>query len=316
MYGSATQIDRGLQTPFSDEMTVGFERELAPEVSLKITYIKRDYRDQLQDRDINHQMRFFQGQPIDSIGQLTPSGGGTDANFSRTGDGRPDLYINNFFFNQIFRLGNINSSRYRGIELQVTKRLSRKWQMDASYTYSRNVGFADSFYSNLGDDPANQGQTFGYQTDDQRHVLKFNAVTYLPHDWQVGGTASWSSGLPYSVFSQLLSLDNFDYPQFRFLYGYTPDRVAPGSNSRPFTPTRRNDQRNDPVLNINLHADKAFVLGKLNSKLFMNVENVLNKDNLRIFAYEPAAPDRGGRLQVISERNFGRRFSVGFQFEF
>jgi len=41
-------------------MTIGFERELAPEVSLKITYIKRDYRDQLQDRDINHHMRFFQ----------------------------------------------------------------------------------------------------------------------------------------------------------------------------------------------------------------------------------------------------------------
>jgi len=199
--------------------------------------------------------------------------------------------------------------------VQVTKRLSRKWQMDASYTYSRNVGFADSFYSQLGDDPANQGQTFGYQTDDQRHVVKFNGVTYLPHDWQVGGTASWSSGLPYSVFSQLLSLDNFDYVQYRFLYGYTPDR-ADAAGQRAFVATRRNDQRNDPVLNINLRADKAFVLGKLNSKMFVTIENVLNRDYLRIYAYEPAAPNRGGRLQVISERNFGRRFNVGFQFEF
>jgi outer membrane receptor protein involved in Fe transport len=304
---STTQVDRGLQTPFSDELTLGFVRELAPEISLSVTYINKNYRDQLQDRDINHSLRFHDGAPLDAIGKLLVSGG-SGASSTRVKDGRPDLYIHNFFFNGIYHLGNINQSHYHGIEVQVTKRLSRKWQMDASYTYSRNVGFADSFDSANGDDPATVNQTFGYQTDDQRHVVKFNAVSYLPHDWQVGGTASWSSGLPYSVVSTFLSLDNFDFPQFRFLYGYTP--------GTDFVFTRRNDQRNDPVLNINLHAEKALVLGKLNSKLSMDVLNVLNSDALRIFTYEPAASDRGGALQIDSERRFGRRFQVGFQFEF
>src|SRR5439155_22365286 len=164
-------------------------------------------------------------------------------------------------------------TRDKGIEVQVTQRMSRKWQMDASYTYSRNVGYADSFYDQVGDDPANAGQTLGYQTDDQRHVVKFNAVTYLPHNWQVGGTASWSSGLPYTIISNFLALDNFDYQQSRFLFGFTPERPDQ-NNQRAFHLTRRNDQRNDPVMNINLQAENAFVLGNLNSKFSMTIKNV------------------------------------------
>src|SRR5262249_16551479 len=122
-------------------------------------------------------------------------------------------------------------------------------------------------------------------------------------------------GLPYSVISTFLAFDNFDFPAFRYLYGYTPDRPD-ASGSRNFIPFRRNDQRNDAVLGINLHADKAFVMGKMNSKLFLDVENVLNRENRGIYTYERAFSDRGGALQVNSERDFGRRFQVGFQFEF
>jgi outer membrane receptor protein involved in Fe transport len=315
---STSQIDRGLQTPYSDEMTIGFERELAPEVSLKLTYINKKYREQLQDRDINHSIRYTSdGTPLDQIGRLLTSGGaGGDSTSSRVQDGRPDLYIHNFFFNGIYHLDNSNSSKYQGIEVQVTKRLSRKWQMNASYSYSRSLGFADSFYDFVGDDPANRDTVYGYQTDDQRHVVKFNASSYLPKDWQIAGTASWSSGLPYSVVTGFLALDNFDYPALRFLYGYTPDRPDPATGQRNFIPFRRNDQRNDAILEINLHADKAFVLGKMNSKLFLDIENVLNRDNLRIYYYQPSASDRGGALQNIAERDFGRRFQIGFQFEF
>src|SRR6185436_17013894 len=51
---SAFQIDRNISTPYTDELTLGFERELAPELSLSVTYIHRDFRQQLQDVDLNH----------------------------------------------------------------------------------------------------------------------------------------------------------------------------------------------------------------------------------------------------------------------
>jgi hypothetical protein len=314
---SASQVDRGLQTPFSDELTAGFERELAPELSLSFTYINKKYRDQLQDRDINHSLRYFDGKPLDALGILLPSGGsGGGASATRIKDNKPDLYIHNFFFNQVFRTSNINRAIYHGVEVQLTKRLSRKWQMDASYTYSRTLAQAGAFESFLGDDPATVNQEYGYAEDDQRHVVKLNAITYLPKDWQVGGTMTWTSGLPYSVVSTFLALDNFDFPQFRLLYGYVPDRADPLTNTRDFNILRRNDHRNDPVFNIDLLARKSFVMGKLNSKVNLTVQNVLNRDNLRIFSYEPAAPNRGGALQLDSERDFGRRFQVGIEFEF
>ncbi|HKQ98988.1 MAG TPA: carboxypeptidase regulatory-like domain-containing protein, partial [Candidatus Polarisedimenticolia bacterium] len=70
---SVTQVDRSLQTPYCDEWTIGFERELAPELALAVRYIDRNYRDQLQDIDLNHQVRIdpASGLPLDRFGGLT-----------------------------------------------------------------------------------------------------------------------------------------------------------------------------------------------------------------------------------------------------
>ncbi len=47
-------VNRNLQTPYQDELTLGLERELWQETSLKLSYIKRKFKDQFQDVDINH----------------------------------------------------------------------------------------------------------------------------------------------------------------------------------------------------------------------------------------------------------------------
>ncbi|HEU4402867.1 MAG TPA: hypothetical protein VFT43_12245, partial [Candidatus Polarisedimenticolia bacterium] len=212
-----------------------------------------------------------------------------------------------------------NEARYHALEFEVTKRLSRKWQMEGSYTYSRALGSAESFQSSLGDDPSSIHNQFGYLNYDQRHQVKFNAVTYLPGDWEVGGTFSWSSGYPYSIIERFLSLDNYDYPQFRTLFGSVqriPVANDPNHRGYRFVDSRRNSQRNPSWYNIDVRGEKAFVIGHMSSKVFLTVENLLNTDDLRIFTYEPTAPDRGGALQLDSTRRFGRRFEVGFQFEF
>jgi outer membrane receptor protein involved in Fe transport len=308
---SSAQVDRGLQTPFTDEWSIGFERELAPEISLRLSYISRKARLGLQDRDINHEVRFTDdGEYQDTLGRLS-FGGGSQLG-TRVGNNVPDLYAYNFFFNQIFRFGNYNTSEYDGIEVQVTKRLSRKWQMDASYTYGRAQGFAESFDAELGDDPATTPYEYGYLDYDQRHIVRFNGTTFLPGDWTVGGILAWSSGLPYSAITQVFDLNSFDYGQNRTLFG----RVVPGNQGAVFVPERRNSRRNDPILNINLQATKSFVIGRFNSKLFLAVDNVLNTDNLDVTAYVPDNPNRDANLQLIAERDFGRRYSVGFQFEF
>ncbi|HKB08745.1 MAG TPA: hypothetical protein VKF61_10745, partial [Candidatus Polarisedimenticolia bacterium] len=299
-----TQVDRGLQTPFADELTLGFQREIAPEVALKVTYVNRKYRRQLQDRDINHSLHYGpDGRPVDIIGGHLDSG-------AQVSDGRPDLYVHDFFFNQIFRVENINEARYSGIEVELVKRLSRKWQLQASYAYSRATGAAEEYLSGLGDDPSTVQDEFGYLDYDQRHVLKLNAAAYLPRDWQLGTIMMWESGLPYSIVDRFVAGDNLDYIQFRTSYGYVPD------DNSGYVSVRRNSERNRPTLNINLRAQKAFVMGRLNSKLFVSVDNLLNSDDLRIFSLDRGADNRAASVQIDSERRFGRRYELGFQIEF
>ncbi len=300
---SVAQVDRGLRTPYADELTLGFERELAPEVSLKVTYINRRYRDQLQDKDVNHVMRLLpNGEPIDLFGNL-------DHGYP-IADGRPDLYVVNPFFNQVLEIGNFNSARYTGIEVELTKRLSRRWQMEASYTYSRAVGAAEDYLSSLGDDPSVVQHEYGYLDYDQRHVVKANLAVYLPHDWQVGAVASRASGLPYSIVNEFVALDNLQYSQFRTFYGYV-DR----DKSR-FVFLHRNSERNPAVLNINLRAQKSVVIGRLASKLFFSVENLLNSDDLTILRVNSHVDPMTSLPQFDSVRRFGRRFEIGMQVDF
>jgi hypothetical protein len=301
---SAAQVDRGLGTPYSDELSIGFEREIVPEMSLALTVIDRRYRDQLQDVDINHELRYdASGRPLDVIGAFAYDKYGTPR---RRSDGRPDLFIHNYFFNQILLLGNFDSARYRGVELRLTRRLHRRWQMEASYVYSRAQGSAESYQSGLGDDPAVRETEYGYLDYDQRHIVKWNGVFYLAHDWQVGGAATWSSGLPYSNVDTFVSYDNYDFGQDRLLYG---GPALDASGDPVFVPQRRNSERNAAFLNIDLRAQKSFVIGRTAARLFLTVDNLLNSDDLDVNLRYP-----GG--QVEAERRFGRRFEIGMQVSF
>ena len=321
---SITQVDRGLRTPFDDELTLGFDREIAPELAVSLTFIDRRFRDQLQDIDVNHFLLEDPetGRLMDRIGHLEflPGSTGQAVVSTQMPDGRPDLYIDNFFFNQVLRIGNFNEARYKGIELALRRRLSRRWEMQGSYTYSRAVGAAEDFQSLLGNDSSTQEWEFGYLDYDQRHVIKLNAAIYLPRDWQMGVASSWSSGLPYSIITRFFALDDADYIQYRTRYGFS----APDQGRLQFVGERRNSQRNDPVLDINMSLRKSFVVGRKAGSLFIEVFNLLNKDDLRIYSYQPGEFDRSNRddptplsrLQIDGVRRFGRRFQLGIQFEF
>jgi len=146
-------------------------------------------------------------------------------------------------------------------------------------------------------------------------------MTYLPHDWQLGSSLTWASGLPYSVISRFFSHDNEDYLQLRTRYGFTVDDPTVG---RRFESERRNSERNDATLDINLNLRKTFVMGHTSAAAFLEVFNLLNANDLRIFTFEPnkGKPTPASSLlpvnplQIDGERRFGRRFQVGIQLSF
>jgi hypothetical protein len=317
---SPLMVDRNLATPHTDEWTAGLQRELAPEVLVSVRYIHRDFHDQLQDIDINHHFEInpATGQPYDDIGTID-CGTGVCGAFP---DGAPDLYVENFFFNRGFSLGNYNEQRYRAWEIEFVRRLKRNWQMEASYTYSTARGDAESFLSVLGDDPSMAEYEEAYLDYDQRHVIKFNAVAFLPGDWRLGGTILWSSGLPYSYVNHFNDADDAGYFQSRLIFGHL------GADGGGFTSERRNIHRNPASYLINARIMKSFVVGKSAASAFLEIYNLLNSDNLRVYQVEqvprkviflsPLGPPVfiPATSFLVGERDFGRRFQVGFQIDF
>ena len=177
--------------------------------------------------------------------------------------------------------------------------------MEASYTNSRTQGDAESYLSDNGDDPSLAEFEPGYLDYDQRHVVKFNAITYLPRNWRIGGTAQWASGLPYSVIDRFNAQDDVGYVQSRLAYGHFDPAVG-------FVAENRNSHRNHAVYTFNARAQKSFILGKTSASAFLEVFNLLNTDDLRIFTLQPSR----GSLQANEERRFGRRFQLGLQIDF
>jgi hypothetical protein len=194
--------------------------------------------------------------------------------------------------------------------------------MEASYTYSTARGDAESFLSILGDDPAMAEYEEAYLDYDQRHVVKFNAVAFLPGDWRLGGTILWSSGLPYSYVNHFNDADDAGYYQNRLIFGRL------GAEGVGFTPETRNLHRNPASYLINTRVMKSFVVGKSAASAFLEVYNLLNSDSLRVYQVEqvplrliylsPLGPPViiPPTSLLVGERDFGRRFQVGFQIDF
>ncbi|HET6373652.1 MAG TPA: hypothetical protein VFG76_10115, partial [Candidatus Polarisedimenticolia bacterium] len=148
-----------------------------------------------------------------------------------------------------------------------------------------------------GDDPQTTDDEEGFLDYDQRHLLRFQAVTRLPHEIAVGTAIQWSAGTPYSVISTVIDQDS-----------------TGNQNFRTFFPTRqRNDQRNLSAWQIDGRIEKGLVMGKVRGAAYLIAENLLDADTLTIHSYNLAAFNG---VPLDPERDPGRRFELGLMFDF
>lgn len=323
------QVDRSLRTPYVDEYTAGFSREIAPETSVTFTYIRRHYRDQFQDVDVNHfgrdlgtvktggcyrQTANSPLQPVDptldgvfddctgTFRTITVVQDGVETRRRvELSDGVPDLFIYNPFFNQVLRVGNYNESEYKAYQLELVRRLHRNWQLEGSYVWSKAIGQAEDYASALGDDPTSAKDEIGYLDYDQRHFLKVNLTTQVPL-WNVrlGSSFSWASGLPYSIVAVVPALDSARF------FGTT--RVEYNQSRRLFPTGQRNDQRNEGYWLFNVNAKKDFTVGKMNIETAVEIFNLLN--NKYVIVDQVRNGGTSARVYI------GRQYQVGAKISF
>jgi hypothetical protein len=395
-------VDRNLATPYQDEFTLKLERELWPETSVGLTYIRRKFRDQIQDvnvnvdsgdlgrcvRQTNQQMPHLEPSPGtstrscsatpvecqadsdcptgetcgfffdlgepggwltdpytgvtypdtdpgDGDGFLDPVTGSTDDNCTgrlavvvvgedpcqpedpfcdsiqvvRRPDDRPDLYLQNPFWGDVFLIGNSNSIDYEAFVLELARRQYRGWEMNASYTWSEARGDGEDFFQELGDDPTLRDNVFGFQSYDQTHVVKLNATTVTPWGVRLGTSVTWQSGLPYSLLLERLSLDS--QAPITNAFG------AEGSRPRQLYLTgSRNDQRNASYWNVDVKVTREFRLATdMQLQLSAEIFNLLDDDTYQVYnPYFGRGVQVNGRNEAF--RRFGRRWQVGMRLTF
>jgi outer membrane receptor protein involved in Fe transport len=338
---SADMVDPDLETPYQDELFLSFEREIATETVLKLSYIDRRYRDQLQDADINR----FTGDlgrcrlataarpvPIETVSELelpefAPGDGIVDDCVGATvavpdntpfrntvflprPDGIADLYVANPGWVDLLLVGNSNSADYDAWVLEVIRRQYRNWELQFSYTWSESIGDGEDFLQEYGNDNALSEDERGYQSDDRRHVVKLTTTTIPVSGWRLGGALSWRSGLPYSLLVEELSLDAIP-PAYGGLGAGTPARPR-----QVYVDGQRNDKRNDSFWNLDLKLVRDLRFARsVGAQVSAEVFNVFDDETYTI--YNPALGI--GRIvngESEAYRREGRRWQLGLRVAF
>jgi hypothetical protein len=226
-------------------------------------------------------------------------------------DGITDLYTANPGFGEVLEVGNSNSADYSAVVLELIRRQYRGWEMQASYTWSKAEGNGEDFRQFfIGTDPSLLDNEFGYQSNDQRHVVKAVATSVTPWGFRLGGAVTWQSGLPYSILSQQLSYDAVP-PQYLSFGSFQPGRV------RLTYPTGvRNSERNPSRWQFDVKLTKEMRVGRRGFlQLSAAVFNLFNDGSYSI--YNPEL-ESGRQINGINEarREFGRRWQLGLRFGF
>ena len=263
-------IDPNLKDPKNDEIMLAFQRELAANWSFNIDWIQRWFRDQTVNQDCFglpcDQTATTAYQPTRIVTDFGPD------NIRGTGDDRtltfydvkPQYLGKDTFFHT--NCGNNSPiecvQRYKALEISVGKRMSNRWQMQASYVWSRFRGDLPLDYTdpNRQIDFVRSGATWAQgatlnTSPDQPHAFKLLGSYQAPLGVTVGANFQALSGLPYD---RNLSVG--------FAQGTANIRVEPFGAYRA-----------DPLRLLSLRADKSFrINGSRRASFVAELHNVLN----------------------------------------
>jgi hypothetical protein len=181
--GRVNRIDPGLEQPYSDEFTIGLERELAPNLSAGVAYYRR------------HNRRLFSGinlaVPPEAYTPVTvagPEGPATAFNQAPGTLGRADRVITN--------IPGLEDT-YNGVELTVTKRMADRWQLLGGLTIGRDEGVYDRGLNDDFNDPnLNTNREDSRIGQDSTYIGKLVGTYVLPRAINVSTNLRYFTGQP------------------------------------------------------------------------------------------------------------------------
>lgn len=262
--GSVTGYDpNGVDWPYSDEITAGMETQLPGAVRMGAMFYYRTNRKQLGQVNTL--------QPASAYTKYTitiPNGpGGTIANPKPL---QADVYNISTAANSL--AANIRDNvdyldtNYKGVEVTMTKRFSKKWQMQMGFTLGKNEGGV-SGGTDL-NDPNNTRFPTGIVGNDSEQALRLSGSYTLPWDIDLAGSLVANNGYPYvSTYSLTRAA--------AAAQGITLTRAT-----QTIQLSKRGDERYDNVYLLDLRFSKRFRFGSRSFSPQVDIFNLANADTV------------------------------------
>jgi hypothetical protein len=187
--------DASYATPSAVHVSIGVQREIAPSFVISADVVwKRFAHTFINGIDYN---RWFTGTPV-----IAKCSAAQPAEITAACSNGP-----------IFFDTTIGRARYRGLLLRAERRLSRGWQVLASYAYGSYVGANGTGIAAATAEMVTAGRAFGFNNDnwaenygplptDLRHIMNVSGLAPLPWQMQLAFNVSAYSRPPFSAFVQ------------------------------------------------------------------------------------------------------------------
>jgi hypothetical protein len=275
--GLFPQVDDDASRPYSDEINAGIQQQLAPNLSVSVSYHRRQHRDGLGILDRVRTAEAY--APInrtftDADGQVKPI---TIYNLRPEFVTARDRYISNVPFLE---------SDYDGVQFDVQKRMSNRWQMLAGLSLQKHEGFDhDGTYTNVDFSNPNSAidRDNGAVFTDLPWVFTLSGSYLLPYDISISGKYTGRAGDPLirtAVFSGL---------------------TASQASETVRVNQRGEDRTEDVTKFVDLRVSKRFRLGASSLEGSVDLFNLLNANH--VLLQTTAVGTTWGRpTQILSPR--------------
>lgn len=198
--GSSTHINSDMSRPYSDQLSVGYEKQLWRDLRVGVNYYYRTKKNlfgientAVQDSDYVP-VTTLDGQPI--VNPITNESL-TLYSFQPSDPSKYGAF--NFVVTNIPKL---DDNAYHGVEFTAVKRLSHKWTLLSGFTIQRQKGvfsrgYSDQAFSDNFTDPnynINRGDN--YLNFDATYVFKVDSIYELP--WKISNSINFQhyTGFP------------------------------------------------------------------------------------------------------------------------
>ena len=303
------RFDDEIRVPFNRQFAVGFEKEVAQNISAEITGIYKTHHDFQDPVNLTGQFEAvpytdeITGKSFTVFNQLNPGENQFIITNVEPGRDYGQAYLPITDFEQ--------KRKYFGITANVDKRWADNWQAQVSYTYGRATGtdgntlqeFREGRSGNLGgsalyENPNWQINADGKLNIDPTHVFKVAAsgrfFTGSIAEFMLGTYTQAFSGNPYNENIPLIS-----------------DDIEPSNQDIWGEP--RGSFRNPSGFLFDLRAEKNFPIAETSASVYMDIFNALNS-GVQTEAEESVESDRGfgTTVRIVIPRTF----RIGFRLRF